>query len=99
MGEGRVIDLDEARAARSEAEPVSLVFLGEEYTLPPELPFEFADAARREEPREAIAVLLGEKAEDFFSKNPSVADIQFLTESIASAYGIDAGKSEPSATS
>jgi hypothetical protein len=92
----RVINLDQSKSARAESEPVKVIFKGAEYTLPSELPFEFADAARREEAKQALDILLGDQADDFFAARPSVDDIATFTEAIVEVYGLDTGKSEPS---
>lgn len=92
----RVIDLDEARAAREEAEPVTLKYKGDEYTLPAELPFEFAENARKEDAHGALAVLFGDKAEKFFAQSPSITDVEDLTKQIAEVYGLDVPKASAS---
>lgn len=96
----RVIDLDGARAARQESEEVTLKFGGEDFTLPGELPFLFAEYSRQERLDEAMKALLGEdQAREFFNLNPTIEDLTAFTEQIVSVYGLDEGKSEGSHSS
>jgi hypothetical protein len=81
----RKIDLDAARAARAESEPVTVVFGGEEFTLPPELPLEAATAAG--EPTRFIEVMFGDQHEAFMQLRPSMNDVMTLANGIAAAYG------------
>lgn len=96
----RVIDLDGARAARQETEPVTLKFGGKEFELPGELPFLFAEYSRQERLDDAMKALLGEdQAREFFALNPSIEDLTSFTEAIVGVYGLDEGKSEGSHSS
>jgi hypothetical protein len=93
----RVIDLDGARAARSESQPVTLKFGGKDFDLPGELPIMFAELATQNKMQEALQALLGSKqSEDFFALNPSVQDLEAFANAISEVYGLDEGKSERS---
>lgn len=96
----RVIDLDGARAARKEAEPVTLKFGGKEFNLPGELPFRFAELAGESKLNEALIELLGdEQAVEFASLKPSTEDLTAFSEAIVEVYGLEeAGKSQASAS-
>lgn len=100
---GREVDLDAARAARAEAEgrPVTVKMRGETFTLPVELPAEFAFAQQHGDLREIITALFDsvEAAERFFALRPSVEDLRALSELAAAVYGLTPGESEPSAAS
>lgn len=93
----RIIDLCAARAARLEAlgEPVVLKWdEGIEFTLPVELPAEFALCAQEDRMRDAIRALLGpEQADEFFSLRPSMDDIMELADATGRVYGIKPGES------
>jgi hypothetical protein len=96
----RVIDLDGARAARTESQPVTLKFGGKDFDLPGELPFLFAEYSRQERIDEALAALLGEdQSKQFFALNPSIEDLTSFTEAIVEVYGLSEGKSEGSQNS
>jgi hypothetical protein len=93
----RVIDLDGARAARKETQPVTLKFGGKEFELPSELPIMFAELATQNKMQEALQALLGsEQSEDFFALSPSVQDLEEFANAITEVYGLDEGKSERS---
>lgn len=86
----RVINLDEARAARQESDPVELVLGGQKFNLPPELPFRFAELAGESKLQEALIVLLGEEqADEFFAQQPSTDDLAVFSEAIVKVYGLD----------
>jgi hypothetical protein len=99
----RIIDLGKARAARAEAhnDPVVLRWDDEtEFTLPPELPADFALLAFEGDLRGSIVALLGdEDAARFFALRPSMNDVTELAESAARVYGIEPGESPASAKS
>lgn len=91
----RIIDLAAARAARAEAhrEPVILKWdEGIEFTLPPEMPVEFALCASEGNMRAALAALLGDQAEEFFALRPSMNDVSDLAEIAGEVYGITPGE-------
>lgn len=98
---GRVIDLDKAKAARAEAhgEPPTLVWGGGTYTLPVEMPADFAFLADDGEVREAVSVLLGDDAATFFAERPSVEDLELFVRSIGEVYGVTPGEAPASASS
>lgn len=90
----RVIDLDAARAARAEAqgEKPTIVFGGETWTLPAELPWAVAEAATAGDGAaalKAIELLLGEQWPAFKKHNPTLADIMVIVEGIGDIYGTD----------
>lgn len=89
------INLDAARAARAEqTESHTLRLEGEVFTLPLEMPIDFAFLANDEKLREAFSLLFGEEAERFWALRPSVSDITELATQIAGLYGFDsAGES------
>jgi hypothetical protein len=94
-GSGREINLDQARAARAEAsgEPVVLIFKGKKFSLPPELPAEFALCADEGRLRESIHALFGEtKAGEFFKLEPSLDDLTTMLDSVKSMYGLGEGE-------
>lgn len=93
----RVIDLDEARTARQEAqaEPVVLKIGGEDFTLPPEIPFLFAEHSRTGDLKAALEALLGDQADAFFALDPSIDDLNVFSEAIAEVYGIEPEKQQP----
>lgn len=98
---GRTINLDEARAARSEAnrEPVTLMFSGVTFTLPVEMPADFALEAQQENLRAAVVALIGEQAEQFFQLRPSIDDITELANAAGRVYGVGPGEAGASAGS
>lgn len=94
-GSGREINLDQARAARAEAsgEPVVLIFKSKKFTLPPELPAEFALFADEGKSRESIHALFGEdKAAEFFKLGPSLDDLTALLDNVRTIYGLGEGE-------
>ena len=98
----REINLDEARAARAEANetPVTLRIAGRTFTLPAEMPADFALMAQQGQMREAVVALFeGEDAEAFFALRPSVNDITALAEIAGKVYGITPGEAPASPAS
>jgi hypothetical protein len=93
----RSIDLDAARAARSEAlgdKPV-VRFAGRDWTLPAELPWAVAEASSGQmgDLVTALKALLGNQWADFQAETPTVSDMTALVEAIPALYGLDdAGK-------
>lgn len=93
----RIIDLDAARTARSEAKAEAPVikFGGKKYKLPAELPWSVVEAASSGDTKSivgAIKTLLGEQWSDFEANGISVADMTVLLENIATIYGTDSGE-------
>lgn len=93
----RLIDLDAARAARSEAtaDAPRVLFGGTEYTLPVELPWAIVEAAASgsgEGLITAVKLLLGDQWAAFETAGPSVSDMRVLIEHVATLYGVDSGK-------
>jgi hypothetical protein len=97
----REIDLDGARAARAESasEPVSLVFGGDTFTLPVELPADFALYAAEGNLRACVVALLGEDADAFFAWKPSMDDLTALVTGASKVYGMSEGESPASPSS
>jgi len=93
----RIIDMDAARKARSEAKGVkpTVKFGGKVFELPLELPFEVAEAATSSNTNsmfEAIKVLVGtDQWKQFQDLGISIDDVGFLLENIAEIYGVDQG--------
>jgi hypothetical protein len=93
----RTIDLDAARAARSENEPVIVRFGGHDFALPAELPLDAAIHAA--EPAKFLEVLFGAEHDAFMAQRPSMQDVVALAEGVASAYGFESvGESPASPT-
>jgi len=97
-GHRRAIDLDKIRAARAEVEqqPIVVTYKEQDFELPPELPFDFADLLGRGHAREAFGVLLGDDTERFFALKPTLPDIKDLSEELQRAYGMTEGESSAS---
>lgn len=90
----RLIDLDAAREARAVAdvEEVALVFKGETFTLPAEVPVLFLDLIVEDRIRDGFAELLSaEDAARFWELRPSLPDIEAFAQGIADVYGIEGG--------
>lgn len=98
---GRSINLDAARAARAEAagEPVTLTFDSKDITLPVELPADFALCAAEGDLRAAVVALLGDEAEWFFARRPSMDDVSALVKGAHEVYGVNEGESTASPSS
>lgn len=96
----RTLDLDSARAARLEkvGKPPVIKWGGKRYTLPVELPAEFAFAYQEDRLKDAVSTLFGgpEEAEEFFAGGPSIEDLMELADGVAGLYGIAEGESEAS---
>lgn len=90
------IDLDAARAARLEAlDERYFTFKAERFELPAECPFECIEAATRlgggdnEALGDFMRGLLGDEGYDRFrAHRPSIADLEFLVESLLVEYGV-----------
>jgi hypothetical protein len=97
----RVIDLDQAKAARAEVakEPVAIKFGGEEFELPAELPADFALLASEDREYEALRALFRADTERFFGLRPSLDDVTELIAQIGTVYGLSVGESPASANS
>ena len=103
MGTDFTIDLDAARAARSEARPKespkSVKFGGKDYSLPPELPYDFAHFSAFGDLKSALKVLLGEQFTAFWENKPTVEDMEALNDHLGKVYGKSKGESNASADS
>lgn len=101
----RVIDLDAAKAARAEAlgEPPVVVWQGETFELPAELPARFLDAIIEDRYTEAFDSLFPSGDFDVagFLDAGSYQDLRTFAEGIARAYGLegDLGNLRPSGVS
>lgn len=95
------INLDKARQARAESigDPITVHFGGRDFTLPPEMPFRFADEGNSGNLRGAIEELLGDEAEQFFALDPSLPDIAELIQQASEAYGVAEGEAPASSGS
>lgn len=93
-----VIDLDAARAARREAqgEAPTVVFGGETFVLPPELPYTALEALRGMADTETAPgamvdltrALLGDGYERFTALDPSMEDVTELVGGAMNEYGV-----------
>lgn len=94
----RVIDLDQARAARAETakEPVTLRIGGEDFELAPEMPVAFALYASEGQMLKAVEAILGEHFDAFLKLRPSVADLEALADQAGQVYGITPGEAPAS---
>jgi hypothetical protein len=95
----RIIDLGAARVARLEAlgSPVALRWdENTTFTLPVELPAEFAMRATEQDMEAAIRALLGEQTEAFFALQPSMDDLIELVNAAGKVYGLEPGESPAS---
>ena len=93
----RSIDLDAARAARSEAlgDRPTVRFSGKDWSLPVELPWAVAEASSGQinDLVNALKALLGEQWAEFQAHTPTVSDMTTLVEAIPALYGLaDTGK-------
>lgn len=98
----RVIDLDAARRARDEvngSDGPSVLFGGQEFRLPNEMPFDFAALLNDGKIADAIRFLLADQAEAFFALKPSVPDMMALAESLSDVYGMSPGEPQASSAS
>ncbi len=102
MSSERFLDLDRARAARSErrdADRPVVRFYGRDFALPAEVPFDFAVHHRDGDLRAALGVLFGDQAEEFFALRPSLEDLAELAEGVSRIYGMSSPESRASGTS
>lgn len=95
----KLIDLDAQRAARGEAQPGRLRFMGQEWELPGEMPLAFAEHAAEGRVREAIGDLIGDRAGEFFELEPTVNDMEAFAEGAMSMYGMESGEAPASSGS
>ncbi len=88
------IDLDAKRAERAKAraekgiEDPSVTIGGETFDLPPELPYEAAEAINANDDHAFLAALFGENYQAVVDKGLSVSDIETLTTELLLAYGM-----------
>lgn len=90
----RVIDLDAAAEARAanRGEPIEVVFKGDTFELPAELPADFLELIADDRLTPAMVSLLGEEeAVRFMGHKPSVEDLIEFAQGIAAEYGFPGG--------
>lgn len=92
---GRTINLDEIKAARSEkaGDPITVTFSGEEFTLPAEMPFEFVDRMAAGDLGGGAKALFGDQYDRFIALGPSMTDFTDLAERVSDLYGASLGDS------
>lgn len=88
------LDLDAARAARaakSEAKGNDHVIVlgGEEYTIPPEMPADFALLCMEGNIRGGLRALLDGQFESFSEQRYSIEDLLELVDGVADLYGFE----------
>jgi len=84
-----VIDLDALRAARGELEDREVIFHGQPFKLPSEMPYDVGDAWSRNDAKTGINMLLDEQAEAFWSMRPSVNDVEAFIKALVLEYGFE----------
>lgn len=94
---GRVIDLDQARAARAEArggkEAPQIKLDNRHWQLPAEIPVDFVMEAERGNFRRAFTFIFDEKVGAEFNEiGLSLDDVEALAEGVYEVYGVDTGK-------
>jgi hypothetical protein len=93
------LDLDELRAARSEADKAtrSVQFGGERFEFPVRMPLEFGDLLNAGRFGAAFRALLGDADGDrFLAHRPDDLDLQVLSERL---YGVEQGEALASSSS
>lgn len=93
----RVIDLDQARAARAEArgktEAPRIKLDNRHWQLPAEIPLDFLTEVERGNFRRGFTFLFeGEVGEEFLAVGLSIEDLEVLSEGVYEVYGLDRGK-------
>lgn len=85
----RELDLDARRAARAEqsGEPPVVVFGGEKFDLPAELPLTFMEHLAAGRFASAVEALVGDQAPAFLAHGPSMEDLMELSEMYAVPLG------------
>lgn len=87
----RIIDLDQASAARSAIAkaPIVVRFKGQEFTFPPQAPALAVHWLAREDYIQSFALALGDdQAREFWALEPTIDDLIDLVENLAGAWGI-----------
>jgi hypothetical protein len=95
----RVIDLAAARVARLEAqgELVTLKWSDDiTFTLPVEMPADFAILGQERDVHGAVAALIGDRTDEFFALRPSMDDLMELLQAAGKVYGMEPGESPAS---
>lgn len=94
------LDLDAARAARNEArrKAPQIIFGGERFALPVELPWDFMDVLDSGDMKAAMGMLLNGDFERFWGHGPTTDDMKEVAQHVAQLYGFGGGKGESSAS-
>ena len=90
-----IIDLDAARAERAKqlGEAPRITFGGMTEDLPHELPAMFLEYLAADMITDALKEIVSQKFFDnFMEQRPSIDDLEFLSDHLAKAYGIDNAK-------
>lgn len=93
----RVIDLDQARAARAEArgdtEAPQIKLDNRHWQLPAEIPLDFLTEVERGAFRRGFTFLFDDKVcEEFLAIGLSIEDFEELSDGVYAVYGLDKGK-------
>ena len=88
------LDLDAARKARAaqaeaEAEEHVIILAGEEFTIPPEMPADFALLFMENNPSGALRALFNGQYDRFAETRYSVEDLLELLDGVVKLYGFD----------
>lgn len=94
------LDLDAARAARSEAKGHSpqVKFGGERFSLPAELPWDFFEVLDSGDMKAAMGMLLNGDFDRFWAHGPTTEDMKALARGVPALYGFGGGAGESSAS-
>lgn len=92
------LDLDAARAARAETrtEPHHILFGGQKFKLPVELPWDYFEILDTGDMKEALRFLLDDQFDEFWTHVPSPDDMKELATGIPRLYGFGSGESSAS---
>lgn len=78
----------------------AIKFGGKRFTLPAELPLDFASSLTKGDPEAAIRAVLNGKADEFLALGPTYGDFADLANAIAEHYtGVPLGNSSASTSS
>ena len=94
-----MIDLDKARAARSERQPKELRFAGKTFELPAVFPLDAAFAFAHDDSEAYLRALLGDQFDAFMALRPDREDLLFMVTQMAKEYAVDEGESLASSRS
>lgn len=97
------INLDSARAARSEAEktPHTIIRNTKEFSIPARMPIRASLAADKGDVLSFLQLLLGDQYEDFMEGEDELDDLDFqeIGNGLGAAYGVEMGESQASGVS